>query len=397
MQKRIFTLAISGLFALSIFAQSNSNELSNTAEYLNSGNSGLNLGGYGEVHYNQGLSSDVRSNGKLDVHRIVLFMGYSFSPKTQFVSEIEFEHVGELAVEQAYLQHRINSYINLQGGLMLVPMGLTNLYHEPTNFNGVERPIIDSKIAPTTWREIGFGFQGNAIDLNLKYQLYVMNGFSGYNGSSLFNASNALRKGRQQGAESYISSPDFAGRVQYYGVSGLNLGISGYLGNSQSTLYDGLNRNDNAALATADSSVINVSMLGLDYTYRKGGFESRGQLYLTKLGNTDQYNQYSNLTSKALGSSMYGYYVEAGYDLLSLCDKTKYGLVPFIRYQAYDTQASMESLYTKDPVNSANIITAGINFKLAQGAVVKADLDFTKNGASTQRQTTLNLGFGVNF
>ena len=38
---------------------------------------------------------------------------------------------------------------------MLIPMGITNEYHEPTLFNGVERPSIASVIIPTTWREIG--------------------------------------------------------------------------------------------------------------------------------------------------------------------------------------------------------------------------------------------------
>ena len=43
---------------------------------------------------------------------------------------------------------------------MLVPMGIVNEYHEPTTFNGVERPSMDKSIVPTTWREIGAGVTG---------------------------------------------------------------------------------------------------------------------------------------------------------------------------------------------------------------------------------------------
>lgn len=112
----------------------------NSAEKLLETQGKLVIGGYGEVHYNQPFNSDVRSNGILDVHRMVMLLGYNFTEKTQFISEIEFEHVSEVYIEQAFLQHKLNSFINLRAGLILIPMGIVNEYHEPTTFNGVERP-----------------------------------------------------------------------------------------------------------------------------------------------------------------------------------------------------------------------------------------------------------------
>jgi hypothetical protein len=128
----------------------NKNLYTNSADNLLLNDNRLVIGGYGEVHYNQPLDGKVFNNGNLDVHRIVMLLGYNFSDKTQFVSELEFEHVKEVYVEQAFLQHKINSALNFRGGLMLVPMGITNEYHEPTTFNGVERPLIDQYIVPTT-------------------------------------------------------------------------------------------------------------------------------------------------------------------------------------------------------------------------------------------------------
>ena len=132
----------------------------NAADKLLSTANKLTIGGYGEVHYHQPLSSEIHQNGELDVHRMVMLLGYQFSERTQFVTELEFEHVSEVYVEQAFLQHKINKSINFRGGLLLIPMGIVNEYHEPTTFNGVERPLIDSKISPSTWREIGLGLSG---------------------------------------------------------------------------------------------------------------------------------------------------------------------------------------------------------------------------------------------
>ncbi|MEE9349734.1 MAG: porin, partial [Flavobacteriaceae bacterium] len=135
---------------------------------------GLTIGGYGQIDYNQKESD----NGKLDVHRLVMLLGYKFSDKVQFVSEIEYEHVKEVYVEQAFLNYAVKDNFNLKAGLMLVPMGIVNEYHEPTTFNGVERPSMDKSIVPTTWREIGIGVSGRVDDANLKYQAYIFNGFS---------------------------------------------------------------------------------------------------------------------------------------------------------------------------------------------------------------------------
>ena len=182
--------------------------------------SGVIVGGYAQVDYNQpeGL------NGNLDVHRLVLLVGYKFNDKVQFVTEIEYEHVKELYVEQAFLQYTIADNVNLRGGLMLVPMGIINEYHEPTTFNGVERPNVDKSIVPSTWREIGLGVTGKIDNASIRYQAYVFNGFASVNGDNVLGGSNALRNGRQKGSESIISTPNLSAKIDFYGIQGLRLG-----------------------------------------------------------------------------------------------------------------------------------------------------------------------------
>ena len=173
----------------------------------------VRIGGYGQIDYNQDLDKDTRSNGSLDVHRLIIFAGYQFNERTRFVTEIEFEHVKEVYIEQAYLTYRLNNFINFKAGLLLIPMGIINEYHEPPTFNGVERPNMDKYIVPTTWREIGLGFNGTIQSAFLNYQVYLVNGFCGYDGEGKFTGKSGLRSGRQKGAESYISSPNVSAKI----------------------------------------------------------------------------------------------------------------------------------------------------------------------------------------
>ena len=117
---------------------------------------GVTIGGYGEILYNK--PQDL--NAEIDVQRLVMLFGYKFDERVQFVTEIEFEHVKEVYVEQAFINYNLTQGLNIRAGLMLVPMGIINEFHEPTTFNGVERPNLDKNIIPTTWREIGIGVSG---------------------------------------------------------------------------------------------------------------------------------------------------------------------------------------------------------------------------------------------
>ena len=377
--------------------ETSANLYSNGAEKMLQTNGNLKIGGYGEVHYNQPVSLDARKNGTLDVQRIVMMLGYQFNENVQFVSELEFEHVSEVYVEQAFLQYRLNNSVNFRGGLILTPMGIVNEYHEPTTFNGVERPQIDNAISPTTWREIGFGITGVLLPVSLKYQAYIMNGFNGFDGQARIGGANGFRGGRQKGAESYISSPNFSTKVEYFGFRGINIGLSGYFGDTQSTLYNNLDKNDEVALAQADSSVVGISMFGADARYTYKGLKITGQLYYTLVSNTEAYNKFT--TGKGggnLGSSMYGYYIDLGYNVLRTV-KTEKQLIPFVRYSNYDTQYTVSENITDNPAYQKNMVTTGLSFFLTSGAVVKADMQFVKTGASDKYAKTFNAGFGIMF
>ena len=62
---------------------------------------------------------------------------------------------GEVEVEQFYVDHDFNKTWRVKAGLFLMPVGLLNEHHEPTNYYGVQRNFVETLIIPTTWREGG--------------------------------------------------------------------------------------------------------------------------------------------------------------------------------------------------------------------------------------------------
>ncbi|MDO7173813.1 hypothetical protein [Mariniflexile sp. AS56] len=383
--KRI-SLLLATFTAAFTFAQTVPDSLStnpqtqlNAAQRILTGNinTGVTVGGYGEITYNQPEGG----NGTLDVQRLVLLFGYKFNDKVQFVTEVEFEHVKEVYVEQAFIQYTVADNVNLRGGLMLVPMGIINEFHEPTTFNGVNRPSVDKSIVPTTWREIGVGVQGRFNEISLGYQAYVFNGFKSVNDGKVLGGSNGLRNGRQKGAESTINTPNLSGKLDYYGILGLRLGLSGYFGRTQAE--DGVDM--------IDGSDVGLSMIGLDARYAYQRFAARGQFIHTSVSGSEDYN---TLNTADLGSSLQGWYLEAAYNLLPQTKQQQ--LYAFARYEDYDTHASVAgSLIRKDSYNRDDW-TLGLSYKIAPGAVVKADYQF-KNNADDSATNQLNFGLGVWF
>jgi len=387
---RLCMMTVIFMVAASGFGQ----EAENTAERMMQEEDRLTIGGYGQIDYNQPLSGGTFQNDTLDVHRLVLMFGYKFTDKTQFITEVEFEHVSEVYVEQAFLQHEIIPWLKFRAGLMLVPMGIINEYHEPSTFNGVERPNLDNYLVPTTWREIGAGFTGVFPSASISYQLYVMNGFNGYDGAPHLSGANGFRKGRQKGAESFMSSPNLTFRINYFGIKGLQLGLSGYGGKSQSTLYKGIDKGDGTAVVTADSSVVGLSMVGADARYSLGGLSLRGQFNYGIISNSAQYNEFAG---SDLGSAMAGWYGEVAYNLFHSVEGFKTELIPFVRFEQYNTHAAVEAGTPFDPSFDRTDITLGLGWKLARGAMLKADYQVFKNQGSGDSKQQFNAGVAVWF
>ncbi|WP_422348617.1 hypothetical protein [Flagellimonas sp.] len=391
---RHFFLLSALLFSTVFFAQTRMDSIQfdpqkqlNAAQRILSGNyaSAVTLGAYGEMLYNQPEGQ----NGEIDVQRLVVLLGYRFDDRTQFVTEIEFEHVEEVFVEQAFVNYNAAPNFNIRGGLMLVPMGIVNEFHEPTTFNGTERPAIDNVIVPTTWRELGVGVTGRFNSLSLGYQAYLFNGFKsaesdGEGGvTGILKGSNGLRSGRQKGIQSTIDQPNLSTKLDYYGIPGLRLGFSTYFGRTQA-------EDD---VETFDGSDIGISMLGLDARYAYNRFTARGQFIYASLSDTEAYN---NLTGRDLGSALQGWYVEGAYNLLPTGQRQK--LFAFARYEAFNTHADTDGSLTANEAYDRTDVTTGLTYHIAPGVVVKGDYQFRSNALDDgDVADRLNFGIGVWF
>lgn len=361
-----------------------------TIDFQEDGQDRLYIRLYAHVDYNKKIEGNINQVGKLDVHRLVTLFGYQFGKNTQFVSEIEVEHVKDIFVEQAFVKHRIKRGINLKAGLMLVPMGFVNEMHEPTFFYSVERPLLDKVIIPTTWREIGIGFSGLIYNLDLKYQIYLMNNPLGYNNEARISAAQGFRAARQKGAESIINTfPGLASQVEYFGLADAKVGLSVYHGKTNSTLYNGeeLTVQRQAAI---DSSSVLLSMITLHGSYNKKQWVLRGQYTFANYKNTGAYNAFSG---SDVPNSMHGFYLTVAYDFIK---SDMVSLEPYVRYSYLDNHLDVNKELTRDDALRQNIYTIGVNYKPHPGVVFKLDGQAIRK-ANGHQFNTVNAGVGVWF
>src|SRR3954447_675103 len=92
---------------------------------------GTAVGGYGELT----LNAPSNAPAVVDLRRFVLFVGHNFTDRIRFYSEVEVEHAvssrddaGEVEIEQAYVDGLLGRRLNLRAGLLLMPVGIINVY-----------------------------------------------------------------------------------------------------------------------------------------------------------------------------------------------------------------------------------------------------------------------------
>ncbi len=350
---------------------------------------GVSIGGYGEVLYENFADSrqdDVPSGAtdRFDALRAIVYVGYKFSDKILFNSELEFEHGsteegGSVSIEFGYLEYRLSRTLGLRGGLLLSPMGFINEIHEPPAFLGALRPETEQQIIPSTWRENGIGVFGATGDVS--YRAYLINGFD----ATGFSAS-GIRGGRQNGAEAAAQNFGAVGRVDYTGQLGLVVGTSAYLGNS----------GQGAVLPSDPSQTVGAQTFIWEghAQYKARGFDLRGLLSVASLDDAAEINELNGLVGSAsVGERLTGWYLQGGYDVLR-GRRSEQQLVPYVRYEQVNTQSRVPAGFTADPANDARFITLGAAWKPLPNVSLKTDYQITHNEASTGvNQLNVTLGY----
>jgi hypothetical protein len=379
--------------------------------------SNVRLWGYGELYYTR--PSREPSKAQADLARAVFGIGYSFDAKTEFNSEFEVEHavssasdVGEFEVEQFYVDRQLNDALTVRAGLFLMPFGLLNEHHEPTNFYGVQRNFVETLIIPSTWREGGFNLHGDT-SLGISWNAGITTGFdlSKWDFAPEFpqyttaldlenSGSAPLQSTHQELALANAHDLSQYVALGYFGLPGLTLGAAistgkavkvpappnaPILGDNRVTLWE--------AHARWTPAKFDLSAL-----YARGSISNLAGANAANPGSPNP-----------IPSDFYGYFAQAAYGLWEQGD---YRLAPFVRWEYYDMGSKYSGTagpvipaglvplsatpgdYGYWPQNRDRVWTVGANLYATPHVVLKADYQWFRLNSDFNR---LDLGLGLNF
>jgi Phosphate-selective porin O and P len=341
--------------------------IASVAEWVNK----TSIGGYGEVLYNNGTGkTDAK---EIDLQRFVLYLGHEFTDDVRFYSELEIEHAntassGEVELEQAYIEWDYAENHSVLAGMYLPPLGIINETHEPDTFYGVERPRVESRIIPTTYRVNGIKFAGELAE-GWSYDLGLHEGLS--------LASNlTIRSSRQSGAQADAETLAGTARVKYTGIQGLELGLA-------AQYQDDLGLQGRSSVAGAEN--LGAILTEAHAIYNNGSFGLRALYAQWSID-----NDIESLTDGTGRDKTRGWYIEPSYKLTE-----KLGI--FARYESIDERAGSNTGAAND--SEEKRILTGLNYWLLDNVVLKADVQFDEdeNKTSSNELDGFNLGIGWSF
>ena len=358
----------------------------------------MHFGAYGELHYNnfQGTTSH---NGQgaagtnsdmIEMHRFVLLMEAQLADSIRLVGELELEHAfvqdgqGELELEQAYLDFAYLDDHSVRAGILLVPISIGNLYHEPTTFHGVERSEFDRMVVPTTWVEGGAGLYGQ-FHPQLGYAVAVQAAPN----AEKYRSSDALRAGKQKGFKSSAGDMMVTARTDYKPLPGLWLAAAGS--------YMQGEREFSTVVVDSDAFLYT-----LEARYAVSGWDagvSWGQGFI------DNANSHPNTLAtptSPVPEVFQGISAYLAYDVLRLFADSKQKVSLFGRYENIDLQAEIPATTSTgaptqtDKKQQSQIYQIGVTWLITPNVVVKADYHDYDNDAD-KAVDSWNLGLGFAF
>lgn len=366
------------------------------------------ISGYGSIFYQHDQNAQ---KGIINLERFVFFIGHQFNSKIAFFSETEVEDAkisggepgGEISLEQAFLRFKLNSRQYIVAGLFTPRIGMLNENHLPVNFNGVERPIVEQIVIPSTWRELGIGFYGQAANIPLNYTIALINGLD----ASRFEHGSGIREGRAEGKLASANNLAVTASLQYF-LSDFKFQVSGYAGGT--TPF---------GRRAADSLTLQSGFFGApiyltegNIQYAKNGFTSKA---IFSYINYPQAVTTNKVFATNIASSMYGGYVEAGYNLFASAKNEKLQskeLNVFARYEMLDLNNTIPSNAIYDGTEKQQHLIVGAGYLPIPNVVIKADVRLLHTGPVNpdlvinpspsalpyrQNNTFINLGIGYSF
>jgi hypothetical protein len=350
-------------------------------------NGGTNLIGYGEMSYSKFRQS---GDATADLARFVFGFNHRFDERLTFHSEIEVEHAvvssgdqGEAEIEQAWINYKMNDEINFKSGLFLIPIGILNETHEPPTYYGVQRNQVETRIIPTTWRELGVGTHG-IFGEGFRYDVGVTTSFDS---GKLDDPLTGIRSAHQEGQLANARNLAVYGALNYR-LPGLLVGGGVFSGDT------GQNGASNPAL---QGVAARFTIWDVHAQYRIAGLDLQALYTAGTLGDADKLTAALFAADPAAAfaapESMKGWYAQAAYHVYK---RGNFDVAPFIRYERIDIRQAEDSANNllQDPRNDERIKTFGVNFWVHPQVVLKADI---QRYATDKTQDAYRLGLGFMF
>ena len=377
----------------------------------------FSVSGYGVInyaHFNWDLDPDRRA--AIDLERLVVAPKYRINDTIRLEAELEFEHGGtgstmefdkfeefgefefeiekggEIIVEKLAAVFSIKPTYNFRIGHIIVPVGLVSKRHRPQHYFTTTRPEAETHIIPTIWHETGVEVFGSFGPLS--YQVQVVNGLD----STGFSSRHWIVRGHQLRFETInAEAPAYVGRLDYSLQENVTIGVSGYYGDTAA--------NRPKPDVNFDANVGIVSLHGF---YEVKAIKIRGLVLIGTLENAHLLSKVNrtlsnnlNVKRTPIGSSATGWYIEAGYDILSLFMKSEemsHRLELFGRYDYYDTMASVEGVIFDNPRWERKTMTIGLNYHIHPQLVFKSHYSIRRLATKDKKkEDTLSFGFGFQY
>lgn len=361
------------------------------------------LSGYGSFRYTNNVTTE---NAEANVDRVVLFLGHKFSNKISFFSEMELENAkltggsgsGEFSMEQAFIKFNLNRSTYLTAGLFIPRIGIINENHLPNTYNGATRPLVETLVIPSTWREIGIGIYGYSNKVpGLNYSFALVNGLN----AAGFTNGSGIREGRFEGRNANASSLALTGALLQY-IGNFRLQCSAYLGGSaglSKRAADSLQLN-----AGAFGTPVALTEINAQYTHKR--WYAKVLATFMTIPDAAKINQaYANNT--ALQS--FGAYAEVAY---TFWKKDAAQMRYFARYETLDLNAKLPENGVVNPTLKQQYLVTGISFLPVAGVIVKVDYVYRLTGNQNPnlvvdpypvglpyftKQHAINIGLGYSF
>jgi hypothetical protein len=352
------------------------------------GATGVSIFGYGEINYTN-YPRD-RPQTQADLARAVIGVGYRFDDRTRFVSEFEWEHAvtsaddqGESEVEQFYIERSFTPQLAGRAGLFLIPSGMLNTAHEPTQFFGVTRNFIETAIIPTTWREGGLGLT-SITDFDLTWDVGITTGFNLAKWDPNSDEGKASPLGSIHQELQLAKAADLSGyaALNWRGYPGLLFGGSVFSGKAGHAQPDFPSQNAVVTLAEAHAR------------WTPGPFDFSALYTRGHISNTAAYNETVVGSPTPIPQDFYGWYAQAAWYAWRQGD---YQFAPFASYQRFNTgwkYATLAEGLTSDALPTEGVTTVGASFFVTPNIVFKADYQWFQTNRDADR---FQLGLGLNF